>query len=179
MRGFTLIELIVSILVLSILTSTAVPALTQIYDRHQTSSEINGFLGYLIKARLLAIETTEIITICPILNNECVSDWEQPISIFADRDNNHLINNKDRLYFQFDQPSSGTWLTRNNIADGIQFYPNGHAYGSASTLVYCPDSDNNRLAKQLIINFQGRIRTSEYLSANGAPYASLGNLLCT
>lgn len=179
MKGFTLVELMATILLAVIISSIGIPSMFNLYDRHKTSTEIRHFKQMLERSRLLSINSTQFITICPMISLQCSSNWSLPFTIFADLNNNLMVDHNESIIMQFEQPQEGQWITRNNISTGIEFTPDGHAYGSASTLVYCPNSRNYEHARQLIISFQGRIRINEYLSSTGVPYRSLGSLICS
>lgn len=67
-RGFTLIELVVTITVLAILTGLAAPSLVDFMRRNHVTSQSNEFLGALRLARTTAITRGTVVSICPTLN---------------------------------------------------------------------------------------------------------------
>jgi type IV fimbrial biogenesis protein FimT len=64
-RGFTLIEMIVTVTVLAILAGLAAPSFSDFMRRNQVSSQSNEFLGALRLARATAISESRFVSICP------------------------------------------------------------------------------------------------------------------
>lgn len=63
-RGFTLMELMLSIAVLGILTAVAVPSFTQMINRNRLASQSNELLAAIQYARMEAIRTSARVTFC-------------------------------------------------------------------------------------------------------------------
>ena len=179
MRGFTLTELLMTTAVFGIIITVAAPSLINISDNHNSNSSVTHMRKVLTSARNIALSNNQKVTVCPNINGICNNNWQNKLSVFIDSNNNKKIDNEETLYLTAsNENTSGTWLIRNTATNSIQFNEQGHAFGSATTFLYCPSSMQNRYARQLIISFQGRIRSDYYLSNNGTPYASLGNFNC-
>lgn len=179
MRGFTLLELIVSTAILSIILTVAIPSLVDISNSHRSNASVTQLRKVLIGARHLALSNSQKVTVCPQLNNVCNNNWQNPISVFIDSNDNAEIDTDEKLLLTASNSNNrGNWFTRNAATTNIAFNGRGHAFGSATTLLYCPTSGDNEYARQLVISFQGRIRSDRYLSNRGTPYASLGSFNC-
>jgi type IV fimbrial biogenesis protein FimT len=63
-RGFTLIEMMMSIFVLGILTALAVPSFIGMSNRNKLASQSNELLGAIQYARMEAIRTNGKVTFC-------------------------------------------------------------------------------------------------------------------
>jgi type IV fimbrial biogenesis protein FimT len=179
-KGFTLIELTVSFAVLTIILSLGVPKFETLIEIHKRNIAISSLKRIMVQSRALALENEISITACPMQNGQCINNWEAPITIFYDLNNNLAIDTNEAI-FQTTQMdlTTGYWQKKRANSPFIRFNPQGHAFSSATTFLYCPISTNLELARQLVISFQGRIRIDHYLTQSGAPYASLSPLACS
>jgi len=63
-RGFTILELIVTIVVISILVAIALPGMRDLMGRNKVSTEVNRLVSDLLLARNTAITRGTFVTIC-------------------------------------------------------------------------------------------------------------------
>jgi type IV fimbrial biogenesis protein FimT len=63
-RGFTLMELMVTITVFGVLTALAVPSFTTMTNRNKLAAESNELLAAIQFARMEAIRTSAAVTVC-------------------------------------------------------------------------------------------------------------------
>jgi len=179
MRGFTLIELMVSTAIFVIILTVGVPALGGMMENYHAKTSLSSLRSALISARTIALSRTQETIVCPVINNECVSDWNQPLAVFSDTNRNLTLEPDETLYLQMsNEVQRGYWQKKRSSTNYIKFSPMGHAFSSATTFLYCPDSGKGIYGKQLVINFQGRIRTNSYLSSRGTPFAAVAPLSC-
>jgi type IV fimbrial biogenesis protein FimT len=73
-RGFTLMELIVSITVLGVLTAVAVPSFTNMINRNRLAGQSNELLAAIQYARTEAIRTSTPVTFCGAAGADAASD---------------------------------------------------------------------------------------------------------
>ena len=178
-RGFTLIELIVSLAVLGIITSAGIPRFGYMLDEYYADIALFDFKSVFQKTRILAITKSHEVIACPLKDNQCNNDWTLPIGAFYDQNRNLILDPKELLYFKIsNEVNHGHWYKKKVKANFIKFTAQGYAFSSATTFLYCPDSGNNKSAKQLVINFQGRVRIDSYLNSKGLPYNNLSPLSC-
>lgn len=179
MKGMTLIELIIILALTSLIYAGVGSTFSITFDRFQSKQAVATLSSALKKSRLLAINQGRSVTLCPLKNGVCVGDWNNPLTIFFDRNLNRSLDPaEEHILTTGDKNSHGYWITRSNTQYHIRYSPEGHTYGFASTFVYCPNSEQYKFAKQVIVNMQGRIRYQNYLSNRGTPYSRLGSLTC-
>ena len=179
MRGFTLIELMVSVAILVSFFAFGIPQMQRMIERYESSTKFDTFRKTLIHARSLAQDKSANITLCPLQGTNCSSNWNNPISVFSDSNYNNMLDGNEELYYKTNIHSRhGYWQKTKSNQSYIRFNPLGHAFSSASTFLYCPFSNRDNIAKSIVINFQGRIRTTPYLNNNGSPYAYFTSINC-
>lgn len=179
MRGFTLIELTIVILITGIIVGFGIPSLGGIRDRLETDRAKGLMMQTLNQARSWALSNSKPVIVCPLKNRQCSSDWTDPLTILHDQNEDLVLDNTDTIISQVvDHSNLGIWMKKRPTQNFVKFTRQGHAFSSATTFIYCPNSKNFDNARQIVISFQGRIRSNYYLSSRGTPYASLNPLEC-
>ncbi len=179
MKGLTLIELMASMAILAIILTIGVPAMNNLIESHHAKVSLSTLRSALMSARTLALSNSQETIICPIKHNTCMNNWSRPLVVFSDINRNLSIDPDETIHLKVNNDTHrGYWQKKKDTLNFIKFTPQGHAFSSATTFLYCPYSGNEIHAKQLVISFQGRIRTNSYLSRLGTPYAAVTPLSC-
>lgn len=86
--GFSVIELLVTLVLIAISLSLAVPSLQQFSANNQVQAASNSIVSGLNMARFNAITTGEETTVCPTADGSSCSDgnWNAGWIVFADED---------------------------------------------------------------------------------------------
>src|SRR5882757_9483175 len=89
-RGVTLLELIVTVAIIAILITMAVPSLAEMRQNSARTAAVNDFLHALYLARSEAIKRARIVSICKSTNGiDCANparNWSQGWLVFANID---------------------------------------------------------------------------------------------
>jgi len=179
MRGFTLIELMVTLVVFGMVIGVGVPKLLKFIDYHKSASSINSFIRVLRLGRLYSLENRRSYTVCALKNDLCSRSWQGEYTVFEDINHNAVLDDDETVVWNASDLSEyGEWTKKRDSQAYVRFDESGHAFSSATTFLYCPDSQLQEHARQVIINFQGRIRIQSYLTSRGTPYASARPLHC-
>lgn len=178
-KGFTLIELMISVSLVSILTSIAIPNFNEFMSRMRVDNEIYQLQRLLLIARNSAINTNQNVTVCPIdVNSNCSTDWQKNIIVFIDTNNDNtyspdlnevIIRRKTSVKIN-DRLQYGLRRSR------IKFAPTGRTtgWGSNGTLKYCPQG-LPEFSRAIVIATSGRFYSSTDIDNDGKDETRNGN----
>ncbi len=171
LQGFTLIEFIITLAIIGILFSTALPSLSKMLADNQQTAQLHTLYHHHQLARSEAIKGNQRVLLCKSSDGlQCTNEaqWSEGWIIFSDSNNDNKINlNESVVYIH--QALSGK-LSLNYRGFGshnyVRYYPDGHS-SSNGTYTLCSQSDKSS-AKSLIISRTGRARLSSTTSGGEA-----------
>ena len=150
-RGFTFIELITTLSIVSVLSGIAIPNFSDFIIKMRVDNEISQLFHLLLIARNTAINTHFTVTVCPLdTKNKCIDNWQQSLSAFIDTNANKIYepNLGERILFVKDKIRANDKLNYGIKRTGVIYSPSGRlaAWGSNGTFRYCPfgHSERNR-----------------------------------
>lgn len=170
LRGFSLVEAVICLALVSIVLGYAVPSFRTMVKRSEATAAINWVVTAVAFTRHAAIVRGVTVTLCPSSDGRtCGGRWHEGVIVFTDENRNHTIDREDELLHRSGFPVDGATLTWRSFrnrqylqmrGDGFTHYQNGN-------FVYCPGDKDSRFARQLVINMQGRARTSSDIDGDG------------
>ncbi|MBC7436943.1 MAG: GspH/FimT family pseudopilin [Bdellovibrionales bacterium] len=171
-RGFTLVELLVTIGIVGILTVIGLPAMRDTLERNSVSGQVNTFIGALRFARSEAIKRGLTIKMCRAVGAESATTpacttgggnaspgWATGWIVFIDRNDNGTMDATDILLrAQEEMTSSGGILGgAGNVV--FLFRPNGMlAASGASQFTFKSKSQDSAQERRVCVSTQGRAR---------------------
>ena len=164
--GYTMIELIITVMVGSVLLMIAIPTFFWVTNSNRIAAEINGLLGDLQFARGEAVKEGQNVTVCVSTNGTTCANlntWQKGWIVFSTANNLPL-----RVQNQF--TSTDTFVASNAVGT-ITFNRDGYANGIANgTLIELHDQTNNHnWTRCLTINLVGMIASQRYgTTTNGS-----------
>lgn len=157
-KGFTLFELSVTVAVLGILASVALPSLAALLDHQRTSATLSSLAGHLQAARLEAIRHRTPVIICPTVDGAACAtggDWSSGWLMFVDRGD--LIPQQDDVLRMDLSPLTRDLKVRGTSGRAlVRYLPDGRSAGSNVTITVCDRAD--RRLGAVIVNNAGRPR---------------------
>lgn len=127
MRGFTLVELMVTVAVLAVVIGIAVPSFTTIMHRNRLTAAANEMVSALQIARMEAIRRNRRAVLCPSIDGQTCNgaDWSK-VLVFIDANRNSQADaTGDVLLRVVDTTRTGSGITAASGAALIRFGPDG------------------------------------------------------
>ncbi len=165
--GFTLIELVVTILMAAIILSAGVPGFRNMILNNRQATQINNFLSSLMIARSEAVKRhSSTVTVCKTADQAtCVvaGGWEQGWIIFDDVDGSGAVDGAEQLIRVYESiANNGLTLTGGFfVVDQVIFSQTGMVNGPGGpfngTFTLC-DSRGATAASGLVLSLTGRPR---------------------
>jgi type IV fimbrial biogenesis protein FimT len=163
-RGFTLLELLYVLAITSILYSVAIPSLQSLIastQRYILNQKLFTLIQY---TRSKAAFQAQNVILCPSKDHEnCINDWQQPLMIFTDMNNNkrrdeeEVIDRIENIALQnyhINWRASGSSRYLRYVRDGSTSYQNG-------TFTLCPITKKIEHIEKIIIYRSGRARQGQ------------------
>lgn len=133
-RGFTLLELLVTIAIAAILTAVAAPGLRALVQANRAAAQANEFLSALSLARSEAITRGVPASVCPTTDEATcagVDDWSSGWLVFVDAQAAQgEVNAGDTLLRVFPPLAGGSTFT--GPASAVTYAPGGFLAGTAA-----------------------------------------------
>lgn len=171
-RGFTLIELIVTLAIIGIVLSIAAFSFKEILFRNRVNTVTNELVSALNYARSEAVTRGQQVSVCRSANTQqpdvpgtpvpacspgAAGGWEIGWFVFLDDDGDGVRDSNESLLRVFNSPGGTISLAGNaNVADNVRYLSTGFLGGvNNGTIVV----SNPSKSLDVFISGTGRIRT--------------------
>ena len=172
-RGFTLIELVVTVAIVSILTMLAVPSYQYVTTSSRLVTEINSLSGDLQFARIEAIKEGLPVTVCASSDGATCSlspAWQGGWIVFSDTNANQVVDAGENLRRVQTPLIGGDSLVASPGATAVTFNRQGFAMAIArdTTFVVRDSGGSNARDTCLLLTRMGST-TSEHSGTGACP----------
>ena len=176
-NGFTLIELMVVLAILSILSLVAAPNFISFVRNSELTSTTNSFIGAISTARSEAMKRNTYVLVTPRTGNQWSSGWK----IFVDKNFNATFDAGETIISESNDVPEKISITGNGTArssaqptpyllfDGSGFFKRSSGNMNALTFqLQINDSSANNSIRRIKIASTGRVRSCTPTSSNDA-----------
>jgi len=173
-KGFTFLELMITLSIVAIITTIALPSFAEIIADNRQVTRYNQLLTAIALTRSEAIKRGERVSLCQSSSGiSCTKDsdlWHQGWVVYTDRDeDNHIDKDEEILLIQntLSEDITISFGSRTRVA----YHPEGLAVGGSNGTFLLCDYRADRGKKGLVIFITGRTRlaTKEDLEDNTCP----------
>lgn len=175
-HGFTLIELIVTVAVISIVAITAGPNLGNFIERNKIITQTNNFVGSLSIARSEAAKRSNTVSVCigNTAQDACAggTDWENGWIAFVDSNSNAAIDAGETILNVNNEVSGDTTIRSTQYVSSITYLGDG-SVTSSGTFRIC-NSEGTSRAKAINIMGSGLISQGKDKDKDGIVNNYLG-----
>jgi len=178
-KGFTLIELMVALVVVTILFSVGVPGFTSLVRDTQQVSHYNTMVSALRYARAEAVKRSTAVSVCPRASDlTCGNSWDDGMLVYDDALVNGAagtLDENDTVLRAFTFKSTTLEVTAtaivrpamsSSVQTGVRFDGNGQTNWTTGTWLLC-DSRGDEFARAYILNGAGLGRKAYPSSTSG------------
>lgn len=165
-QGFSLIELVVTIAILAIVVSIAVPSFQNTQRDWRVEADRQTINQALNLARQTAITNQATVLVCPTADRvNCNNNWANPLMVYIERTAPAgQVNAGDRVLTATEAVAN---VTRSyNNGNTLTFTRTG-AINNPGTLTICPGDGTRTSAQALVVSFIGRARLATDGNADG------------
>jgi type IV fimbrial biogenesis protein FimT len=161
-RGWTLFNLLVSVCIVAILLSLALPAFDTLMWNQRRVAATNDLVASLHLARSEAIKRAQLVVLCPLgAPGDCLErsgEWPNGWMVFVnlDRDNPPRRDPGEPVVREYPGPEGVSVLANR---EAFVMRPAG-VRSTNGTVSFC-DPENRRDGRAVVISYTGRPRTSD------------------
>jgi type IV fimbrial biogenesis protein FimT/type IV fimbrial biogenesis protein FimU len=157
-NGFTLVELIVTIAVVTVISAVALPSMNEFLVQMRVDNQVSEMQRLLLTARNVAINTGKNTTICPLSNTDACADstnWVGAVGVI----------NEDGVVKQKSAVNSGDKVVFAHKS--IVYTPTGRtASDTSGTISFCP-KDYAKYNRGIDVAVSGRVYSTSDTDADG------------
>jgi len=156
-QGFTLVELLITLSILAIVLTMAIPAFSEATDSVRRRTQVNQLLADLNFARNRAITSRRTVSLCAGKTScDGIARWKDQVVIFDDLDGNGRLDGNELPLRVSTLAGTYEWNWGNfRNQRHMSFKPDGTTHSLNGTFTLCRE---NQALHKIVINATGRMR---------------------
>ena len=179
-RGLSLLELLISLGILSILLGISIPNFYELAQSISGDVALRKLATAVQLSKSTAVTTGTTVTLCRSADGfVCGGSWQDGVIVFTDRNRDRVVNENDRLVRHITFPNGNGHIRFRAFQNKqyLQVTSLGVTHDQNGNFTYCPFSGNSKLARQLILNRTARLRFAQDSDGDGIKEDSSGRPL--
>lgn len=160
-RGFTLIEVLVTLALFAMITTSVAPSLGNFFTRNKVAATVNHVSSALQLARHTAINENRFVVVCPTVDMETCTgqtDWSLTKMIFVDENGDGALNANEEIIGTADLVKD---FHIKSTRSSVVFAPINTAGATTATISICQKEDMQSFARALSVSNVGRVRVEK------------------
>jgi type IV fimbrial biogenesis protein FimT len=160
-KGFTLLELMLTVAIAAILSTIAAPYFRDLVLNNQISSYTNNLVQAAYAARIEAIKRTEQVRVSPINSSSSTNEWGPGLVVYVDLNtppNDVFDQGTDEEIRTFGGVQGNQTIDETADVTGFEFQPDG-SVSPPVTFRIC-DARTEEEGRSVTITQRGQIKTS-------------------
>lgn len=156
--GFTLLELVITLGLVSIVVAIAIPSMTTFTQNDRLTTNINSLIGHLAYARSEAVKRSQQVSVCA--SNDaltCSGSWGDGWIVYIDADNNNSFDAGEEVV-RAQQELEGNTLVATGIGNQITYDNRGFVNAASVGSLQLCDNRSGPHGKTVRITTTGRVR---------------------
>ena len=175
-KGFSLVDLIVTVTVSTVLFGLAVPVTGNLITSNRISGQVNKLTGSLALTRTEAIKRNQHVVLCKSDNGTDCSrrgHWESGWIIYVDENNNRQRDEQEELILVHEKLENNIKISYSAFGSRhyVAYRPTGYTKTNGTFIICNPRTPER--SKALILTKSGRVRLSN-TRPNGDPLICRG-----
>ncbi len=171
--GISLVELMVGLTIVAVLMALSSAGLPKLVKKQQVQAAAEQFFSVLQYARHTAIVQGRNVILCPLNRTQADrcgarNTWHHGALLFADDNNNLKIDGEERILrtLAHNKTLKIYWRAFRYRAY-LKFRPSGMTDWQNGHFLFCPNSGEAHLARQIVLNYAGRAYLSDDADQDG------------
>ena len=180
MKGMSLLELLITLGILSILLGISIPDFKDLVQSVSADTTLKKLATAIQLGKSTAITNRTAVTLCRSIDGiTCGGSWQDGVLVFTDRNRDRIINEDDKLvrYITFPESKGHIRFRAFQNKQYLQLTSLGVTYSQNGNFTYCPFSGESKFARQLIMNRTARLRFAQDSDGDGIKEDSRGRPL--
>jgi type IV fimbrial biogenesis protein FimT len=158
-EGFTLVELMITVVIAAILMGIVAPGMSKLIERNRLQTTSETVFTSLMLTRSEALKRNREVVMCKSTNGTaCVTgtgtNWEQGWLVYVDADNDGSVD-ADEILRVVGPLGGDITLRTGDFDDEISYNTDGTASG-AGEFVMCNAAEDIQTAREIGVTFTGR-----------------------